>query len=326
MSRGPGKIQKSILSYLENREQPVLRNKMLWELANHNRSITLKGNYCDSIGRGNIDSNFIKSFSRAILKLEDFEKIQISEEKFRNIEDVIQLYPYKTTKVEILQLRKNLLPYLKKYFSDSYLPPYGGSRYSIAENEIHILQMIKSTEPNFYNKACAQWQKLENRIILILPKHISSKKKLWLNTLIRGRQLFLDKNIKSTYSFDSLCIELKDKIRKFSQNESNLAKKIIKFKDKIIPREVRDHHRLKSKLHTIVFLNGTSTPKLKPEFKKYLLKEEPNIIKSMPKFFSNEDEKKGKRLHFHHQTNFDPTLDKLIDQYIFSNFEFISLF
>ena len=115
MSRGPGKIQKSIIQALQEQDDPILRNKLQWKLAFQNDSVVKTEELCEGILEGYIEDPYIKSFQRALKRLSESEQIVIKKRKLRDIDEFIKYYPYKTAALEIFMLRTNLFPLIKTY-------------------------------------------------------------------------------------------------------------------------------------------------------------------------------------------------------------------
>ena len=318
MSRGPGKIQQAILEAINENDAPSQRNKLLWKLAIKNNRIAYAGKLCDGISKGNIKPSFEKSFQRSLKRLAETDQVNIRKQKLRNIDEFIAYYPYKTAYLDIFQLRIRLLPHIKSYLEG----PYHRRPYTVSDNEIYIIDKLKSDNPEKLRRYVALWQTIELKILRLLPSLKRSARSRWINVLMKGRELFIDDRASYGLAFHKTVDIIEKKMEGLNQDEIQLLAEVQAFKLKSFPPQTMKHSRLKSEFYVIGNFNERSTPSLTGDIKKYFLDQEPDLIKALPEH--HQPEIKG-RFPMRFEPSFSPILDSLIDRHAFSKFEFLSI-
>lgn len=316
MSRGPRKIQKTILQALQTANAPIQRNKLLWALAKQSNRIVIDDLLCENIRTGGIEDSYIKSYQRALKGLSDSGQITIKKRKLRDIDEFIEYYPYKTAALEIFLLRTNLLPLIKTYLEG----PWSRVPYSVGDNELYILEKTKNEFPDRLKRHALHWRKIEKKIFLQLPGGKMTIRNLWVSLVMKGRQLFLDSRAKYGMAFHVIIEKIENSQEKLCPAELELLEEIQKFKRKVFKPEVMKHSRLKSKLHVVAYFGEGSRPTLTDEIKEHFLSEKPELVENLPDY--HQPPSIGRH---HFPPSFDPILDKLIDRHVFSKFEFLSV-
>ena len=316
MSLGHGNIQKSILQSIKNSDTPIQRNKLFWMLARSNDKVIVTETLCEDIDEGYIENSFSKSFQRALKRLVDEKMVSVQKRRLMNIQEFIEYYPFKTSKLEIFLLRKILLPFVKTYLEG----PYSRVPYTVADNELFILDKIKNEFPKRIKRYTLNWRKKEKRIISLLARYDLDSRSQWISLMIKGRQLFLDNRVKYGKAFHVIIKKIGEADEFNNEVEYELYEEINKFKKKVFKPEIMKHSKLKSQLHLIAYFSERTKSGLKDEIKQHFLDEQPEIIENLPDYHQPEG-----RGFTRFPPTFSPILDKLIDRHVFSNFEFLSV-
>jgi len=318
MSRGPGKIQQSILKVLQENNVPVQRNKLLWKLANTNDKLAVTGNLCEGIPEGYIEPSYEKAFQRSLKRLAETDQVKIKKQKLRNIDEFIAYYPYKTTWLEICQLRTKLLPHIKSYLEGTYYR----TPFTIRDNEIYILDRLQSEQLEKYTRYSARWKRIERKILTALPALKRIPRNRWLKLIIKGQELFIDDRARYGLAFHNTVKDIEDLTERLNSEEIALLDEVKSFMRRAFPPQLMKHSRLKNKLYVIGNFNERTTPSLKREIKMHFLDKEPVLIQALPEHLQPDKQKTfGKRF----EPSFSPKLDSLIDRHVFSQFEFLSI-
>ena len=321
MSRGPGKIQKSILDTLQEQDGPILRNKLQWKLAFQNDNVVKTREHCKEILEGYIEDPYIKSFQRALKGLRENGKISVQERKLRDIDDFIDHFPFKTVYLDILMLRKELLPLVKSFINS----PYRGSQYTKGDNELYVLEQIKKESPSKFRRYATAWKKIENRILDLLVRQNPHEKKRWTSLLIKGRQLFLDTRAQYRMAFHFIIEKIEKYQEPMSETEMKLLVDIKQYTRKVFRPEVMQYSKLKSQLHLVAYFSERTKIGLKEDIKMYFLAERPEIVENLPEHHQAKNHEMFGKFPLSFSPSFSPILDKLIDRYAFSKFEFLEL-
>ena len=319
MSRGPGKIQKSILEALQEQDKSILRNKLQWKLSRKNGSVVITDELCGGVSKGYIEDSYVKAFQRSLKRLHETGKIIVRKRKLRNIDEFIEHYPFKTSSLEIFQLRCKLFPHVKSYLEG----PYSDAPFTLRHNELYVLKKIKTEHPEQTRRYSVQWKKIEKKIIQRLPNGKHKIRNLWVKLVVKGQQLFLDDRVRYRLAFHTIIKRIEDAKEKLGPYESELFAEIQKFKRRVFNLQVMMHSRLKSQLYLIAYFNERTTPSLKQEIKEHFLDKEPGIVTALPDH--HQPERKGGFGVPRFEPSFSPILDNLIDRYVFSSFEFLSI-
>src|SRR5689334_16489630 len=112
MSRGPGAMQQRIKNRLVHGQTSV--SLLCWELAEEAGAVDIRDSVGAGIDSGVIRQSFYSGFLRALKGLGAKEEVAISS-RILTSADVELVYPYKTLRLEVRELRKLVLPYLLRY-------------------------------------------------------------------------------------------------------------------------------------------------------------------------------------------------------------------
>jgi hypothetical protein len=151
MSRGAGAMQKRIKSKLANGETSV--SELCWVLADEARAVEIGGSVGVGIDSGVIRPSFYSGFLRALKGLREKGEVVVSSRVLTSA-DVAAVYPYKTLRLEVRELRKLVLPHLVRYGDDK-----GFDR---EEVEGRILRELEGTQKLL--KCQAMWARIESRL------------------------------------------------------------------------------------------------------------------------------------------------------------------
>lgn len=316
MSRGPGKIQQAILEAIKEDDIPTQRNKLLWKLATENDRVVMTGKLCEGISKGNIDPSLEKAFQRSLKRLTETNQVKIRKQKLRNIDEFIAYYPFKTSYLDIFQLRTRLLPHIKSFLEGRYhrIP------FTIRDNEIYILDKLESEHPKKVDSYAARWQRIERKILKVLPSLKRSARSRWIKVIIKGQELFIDDKARYRLSFHKIVNNIEEKMERLSQEEIELLAEVQAFMRKPFPPQLMKHSRFKSEIYAVGDFNERTTPKLKDGIKMYFLDQEPELVKALPEHYQPDTKV---QFGMHYKPSFSPILDSLIDRHTFSKFQFL---
>jgi len=308
MSRGHGKIQISIIETIkQDFGNQVQQNYLIWHLAEKEKKI--KTLNIDSFKTGFIDNSFNKSIQRAIIELGKEEVIQIQPRKLTSLDQFISYYPFKTTKLEIKELRINLLP-LIKFFLEETGPKYGPYR-----EELFLIEKIKKEKKEEFRRASEKWISFEKKIFRILAQTEENRDKL-ISIIIKGRQLFMDSKAEYGRALFSLLNEDKKLIPIISE--------IHAFYSEVIKNEDWNHVVMKSQIYAVANLAKGSRSSLNEDFKKFLYEKKSGYVSNLPGHSVINHESRGRLFGLKNEINFSKLLDKLIDRHSFAPFNFLS--
>jgi hypothetical protein len=101
-----------------------------------------------------------------------------------------------------------------------------------------------------------------------------------------------------------------------------LAADLLEFYVECFPASSLKHLELKSQLYVVWDSGRDVLPKLKSEFKRYLLKADPSFITSLPQHVASSGERRDWTWR---EERFDPILDQLFGRDVFGRFDFLAL-
>jgi len=327
MSRGLGKIQNLVLKEINDYGDDIPENQVVWQIAKKEKKIAIKNRWINSpVQEGIIDSSFYKGTLRAIKLLVKNGVILADRRKLNDIEDLVAFYPYKSPRLEIFNLRCDLLPVLKEYILDHR----DLLRYGLADNEEFVLNNLASSQKKTFEEATREWYELENLITSLLGKtSLPTIRTSLIDIIIKGRELFVYKNKRLifTKSFISIIKSYKQYCSNNKYNEDSfLLNTLSEFYCRYFESTNIEHARMKSQLYTIANLSKRLNPSIKLEIKSELRKLCPFYIKNLPGHTEPEKIHKGGTSWYSHlEPEYSYLLDKLIDRHAFSYFSFLSL-
>jgi hypothetical protein len=319
MSKGPGRLQRLILDSFEGTES-LQQNKLIWKLAENEDQIKITGKLGPDLEVGSIKDSFSKGIQRAINDLCSKKHLVQNQKKLLNLNQFARYYPYKTSRLEIISLRKRILPLIKE-FVDRNGPVFG-----VGSAEIHGLQMLSESDRIQHKKAVNDWRIIEDKIISIVRDVEEPLKTHFIALLMKGRQLLLDDRAGYGKALIAIMEELGE-VDGLGPHELALLEQLNLFYRTHIRSLVR-HNLMKGQIYAVAGLSKGEKPHLKTAFKEYLLRKDPSFIRGLP------DHKDGALagrvfavVGFGEtvETRFSGLLDKLIDRYAFSPFHFLQL-
>lgn len=313
MSRGPGKIQNQIIDKLSESEGEVSRNKLLWDLAEANESVDKGKEICDGIFEGRIKKSFVNNFNRAISSLKE-DRVSFFNEKLTHLDELFHIYPFKTYKLEILALRQKMLPFIPGFLNK----PYFRTSFNTAANERFLIEKMQERRKQKFIELQKKWADLEKQIAKKLAEN-GEHYELWKHILIKGNQLYLNKNITINYSLLHL---LKKLNKEYQAGKDNVVSALNgHFEDSFDSQDMK-HTLLKSEIYKIGNFGNQGRSTLKTPFKEYLLKQNKDLIESLPGHIYYSPRIMG---HLSAAVkSYSHLLDKLIDRTVFADFEFLS--
>jgi len=316
MSKGFGKLQTDLISVISENQNNILLNRLIWIIADKKKAIAKGNQITPDVVVGNIDQSFYKSIQRSIITLEKDSHIKRTKIKVQDLQDVIDYYPYKTTRLEILSLRKILLPELVKYIDNNH--KYDLSLYDIEKRQILLL---KESDITKYNNCISEWRTIQNLIIQLLNKKTSIQSELLTSIFIKGMELFVDRDASYKQSFEALVEKLTKSAVIDNTPESILVSRIKIFKDHYFKIEHINYSLTKGQLYNVAELGGKGSASLKNNVKDYLLQSHESLIRNLP------GHKDGKTIMGlkNYGVQYSPILNQLVDRHVLSPFIFLSL-
>lgn len=318
MSKGPGKIQNSILDYLATQKESVPENLLIWKLAEQAEVIKKKA-FLDKTKflTGEIELSFYRSVNRALLALKKAGVIKRTGRKLETFEELLQIYPFRTLKLEIQQLRQHILPMIEDYVGPS---SPGQVAFKLQQIEKHLLENTWS--PEQVTSATNHWTALKSLLMGEIGNFKSSEQQLLLQILMKGEELFLAKGqVKAEISLLQL-VKIIAANSKFGG--TNIKKELEKFYYTNFDQKKMRHAWVKSKLYAALggFKSG-SKPTMKTEFKKYLLDRDEMLITNLNGY---SPARRGRSLDWRETGEiFPPILDKVIERSVIKKFMFVEI-
>lgn len=323
MSAGPGTLQRKILDTLRKYNSFVAQRKILWEIAKETNKIEITGELSNGELRSGIPTGFItkpfsESFRRAVKSLCENGLIEIQKTKLTNLEEAFDYFPYHTSEVEIFYLRQKLLTTIIEYIKDEKPHRLGSSKI-----EEYQISEIKDTQK--YEEAGWKWNPIQRGIISILHGGETDLFDQWVQCLVRGRYLFLDKQIAYSKSFMLIYNNLRKQENK-TIAESNMLKSLKALISSTFDKTDWELGRLKSALYGVGQFQKYQKDTLNEEVKDSLLEKHAALITALPG--QEEPEKiisEGRRINWAawSQRKYSEYLDKLLTKQILKNHSFI---
>jgi len=327
MSRGLGRIQKSILDGIDALGGKVQQNQLLWHLAELNGKISRGRQIYDDIYEGAIEKSYKNSFLRATGQLAENDKVQQEDRFISELQELFHYYTFKTFSFEIFSLRKQLLPVLMKFLEsgDSYYSPHTMPRFNTGDHEIFILGNKKNADPEFRKKMNAKWLYFESKILQNISTGKTSEPDIWMRLLIKGRQLFLEETrLNYKLSFHTILEKLLSIKDDLSKPELRLLDRIERFISRVFNEVDIRRAILKTTLYRLgSFQKKGGAATLHKEVKGFLLNECPDLIMALPGHKEPPVFFRGTSLY--ELTTFSDILNRLLDRHVFSSLRFLSI-
>lgn len=319
MSKGPGRLQRLILDSCDSSGEPLQQNRLIWKLAETEGQIIKTGTLSKDLEKGFIGDSFSKGIQRAIKELCGRSQVIQKKTKLLSLDQLVKYYPYKTNKYEILSLRKRLLSVTKEFVNERHQNLFGS-----VEAEVHWAKNLREADADKYRRAINDWQEIECQVLSVLSDVAEPLKTKLFALLVRGRQLLLDERAVYRKALNSIIKDL-GKVDWLGSHKITLFEQLKYFYNTYLERPVR-HNTMKGQIYSVAALGKGEKPRLKQEFKEYLLRKDPSFIRGLPGHKDGELVRKSfVMVNFGKvgETQFSGLLDKLIDRYAFSSFQFL---
>jgi hypothetical protein len=301
MSRGHGSMQNRILRQLSAGVE-TSSNVVQWQVAGQ---------------ASDLSPAFANSFGRAMRALADGGAIQIVERDLTSFAEVIQLFPYRSRTLLVLQLRQRLLPLLSKF------RPQRGY-YGLAANERHVLETANELRwkgEKRWLQISDEWALLEAELYNLLGKR-AAPRRLIVDVIIRGRDLFHE--ISPISHDDPLGPMLQGLARAYrSTGEPPVLQRVEAFYEKYVPSAERVNARLLSRVMGVANIGRLGADAIRTEAAEFLLEKDPTYVRSLPQHrdaleaaFNRRGPTSG--------TKFSPLLDKLLTKDTLQKFRFVT--
>ena len=293
MSRGPGKIQESILAALKQSYGEVQVNELCWRLG--------------APANAELATNFYKSFLRAVAGLEESGRVGITRRELVDVDEVVRVYPSKATTLQVKRLRERLLPVVKSYLDDT-----GERKFGPAKNELHVLSR-KPLSP----ETCTTWLAIESQLLCVAARACEEAEKHALIALLsKGRSLFVPGSRTVSGSFGNAIGEFFK--TSLASTTPDLSADLKDLYYECFDERERRKALLKDRLYAVVDFSTHRTHLLKDDFKKELLQREPDYIRSLPGHAENSP----KRRFSIKPTRYSDLLESLLRRDVLSSFAF----
>ena len=296
MSRGPGRVQQSILTALASQAGDACLNQLCWQLASPQGLALPPG--------------FYKSFRRAVDHLADAGRVTRSRRRLRDLEEVVQIYPSKARSSDIKQLRERLLPVVKSYLEES-----GDRKFGAAEVELYLLRKHPPSA-----ETLALWETIEGRLLAHgVQASEEAERRALIAVLSKGRSLFVQRSRDVSGSFGAA---IKDFLStSLATRSSDLATDLKNFYNACFDRKELQRAMLKDRLYAVVDFTSNRTEALNDEFKRQLLQREPDYVRSLPGH-AQQEARGSTSLG---RVTFSKLLNSLLKRDVLSEFVFLSL-
>lgn len=196
MSRGPGRIQNAILSYLVQHGSTTFES-MRWDLW----IATLKAPFAAS---RDLPNKWNTSVFRAVRALQEVGRVKLESRRLHSFEECVPHYPNKTLRGSLRQLRLGLLPALLNWIHTGDAFP----RYNSAENERFHLESLSSETRSRLGRA---WARVEPELVGLLPDTTGKKRNALFELIAKAKSVFELESLECRFSFTDCahrCAEL----------------------------------------------------------------------------------------------------------------------
>ena len=258
---------------------------------------------------------FANSFGRALHALANDRAIQIVERDLTSFTEVIQLFPYRSRSLVVLQLRQRLLPLLSKF------KPERGY-YGLADNERHVLETVNELRwkgETRWPKITNEWALLEGGLYDLLGKK-AAPRRLIVDVIARGRDLFQEFSPISHHApLGPMLQELLGAYR----SEPPVLQKLRLHYEKYVPSDKRVNARLLSRVMGIANITRLGADTIRAEAAEFLLEKDPTYVRNLPGH-RDAPEAPFPRRGPTWDTKFSPLLDKLLTKEALQKFRFVT--
>ncbi len=315
MSRGSGRVQRAILDRLEV-HGPMQANELCWQLADAEGKIRIDGEIAE-IRQGAIVKPFYSAFNRALSGLREKGKVTVVPTKLTGLDEVIRVYPFKTTDLATRELREKLLPAIPAYLTSLNKNRWKRrEKFSLTENESYLVGMLSEDERQAFRH---KWKGLEPQLFDLMSalRDDPKRRDLVLRVIQRGRGLFGVGVGHDPAALESLLQALSSV--SLTPQEESVYRAVSSVYRSAIPERQARRARLKTQLYAVAYFGAKTPVRLNHEFVTALSLSYP-FIQQLPGHQPAES-----RWNREVQpTTFSPMLNRLFDRTVFSSFNFIS--
>lgn len=305
MSRGPGRIQRTILEHLASSNQQTTFETLRWEL---------KEALGTSLASQDLPNKWNTSVKRALDGLEAEKRIAVEERRLRTLEECVAHFPGKTLLGAARRLRLQLLPALLRGVQRGEL----FAHYNTAENESFYLKSLpKETRRHFRE----QWLHLEPRLIGVLTICPLKHRNAVFSLITKGKATFEEANLDCRGAFAQ---HVQACIRGGIIGQP-LSKELEAFSHRILPPADAKHLQLRSYVHEFAHIPQHRGCTLRKETVEFLYRECPEVIECLPGFVAPKQPSRPGMGFWNRDVKHSPRLYALFDQSVFQNFRFLSL-
>lgn len=315
MSRGLGSFQRDILKRI-HRQQLTALETLRWQLADEEGT------------RGNLPKSGAFALERAVASLAKRGLVTVEKRALATVQEWLTLYPGKTHRRDVRQLRIDLLPILADWVRSDEGP---GPLFSADENERFFARAeggplsarIGLRKKDRGVVFASRWRQIEPHLRALLAQSDSDD---LFYLIARGKYLFTRAPIETRSSFGQLV----DRCAANRVIPEALLADLNALRLDFIPEETVGALELKSVIYRFITSVVHRHPDLKSEALEALYKARPDYLKTVPGFRPPMD-RKGRRAILLDPMRGGPSYEKgsvlarLIDQTTFHKFHFLSL-
>lgn len=295
MSRGLGRLQQAVLSHVKEKGLTTVES-VRWIVRDAEEGANLGVGSINAVNRA-VDSLSAKSLLKRI------------ERPLQSIEECIAHYPGKTLNAKVRQLRMKLLPALLKPSRSRGQ----NLRYSLADNEKFHYEGLSEAEQAQHRK---NWLSVERDLAAFFGSSDDPRWRAHLFGLYaKGKSIFEADRLEVSRSFQehlSRCQQILP---------SELYDRIQHVYTTLLSAERVGNLQMRTFVHTFVNVNNRGSCSLKEEAIEHLVEVSGDYLRSLPGY--QESTTKNSRYVFREKDKHDPILNKLFDQTVFQEFNFI---
>jgi len=296
-------MQRQILEVVPL-EGSISLDRVRWELADAADAVEP-----NEEGQAIIRKAFEQSFDRAVGSLIRSGRLVREDAKLVSIDELVDMYPFKTRYQERRRLREQLLPHLAEFLRKRV------SAYDFTETERFV-------EPT--PEAPEIWKALDAKLRAFDADATAEESELLFSIRAKGRELFTKAKVTIKPPLRGLIRRAETVL--VSPGGAALVKEMKDAYRGCFDSRDMEHAVLKAKLHTAANLKSGNKIRLHDVAKDFLEKVAPEVIRAMPNYdpVKDPDDEEHHLMGFgswqRHKNRFDPLLDKLIDRDVYREF------
>lgn len=174
MSRGPGALQREILDAVARYGEPIVANRVCWEIAETRGALTGSGLQC------RVERPFYTSFRAAVSRLRR-TRLRMEARRIASADDLVHHYPYQTLFVWLRDLRRELLPIVRSHLQET------APIYAVGANERYLVEKLPRSRRAPLLK---EWIRLERSIVPLFSTASDDGHYFLVTLIATGRHLF----------------------------------------------------------------------------------------------------------------------------------------